>query len=368
MVPGALDLDAHEQPSDQMKAEWKHFARLDQTTLLRDTPLDDPRLPLEETEFRLSGHIPRAQIAEAFSHLGAEYVDEGKEDGDAPILHHPLLPGLLIIPSLIPPAVQTHLLNTMIHRDLSNPTHQTNLHLHYNLPYPSSSPSSSSPSPSSPSSFFSLPPSSPPTFTPKDPSIHNALSISQVLHRRLHWVTLGGQYDWTNRVYPDAAPPQFPADLAGFLKALFPETLAQAAIVNFYTPGDTMMMHRDVSEEVDKGLVSLSFGCDCLFMIAPSPGPGQHTDTGNNDEANEGEDEGGKGEKKKYLLLRLRSGDAIYMTQESRYAWHGVPKVMKGTCPEYLADWPAGREDGEYEEWKGWMQNKRINLNVRQMR
>ncbi|PTB65621.1 hypothetical protein BBK36DRAFT_163551 [Trichoderma citrinoviride] len=350
MAPGALDLDAHEQPSDQMKAEWKHFARLDQAALLRgEIPLDDPRrLPLEETEFRLSGHIPREQIAEAFAHLGPEYVDEGREDGDAPILYHPLLPGLLIIPSLIPPAVQTHLLNTMIHRDLSNPTHQTNLHLHYNLPYPSSS--SSSP----PASFFSLPPTSTtttPLFTPKDPSVHNPLSIAQVLNRRLHWVTLGGQYDWTNRVYPDAAPPQFPADLAGFLKALFPETLAQAAIVNFYTPGDTMMMHRDVSEEVDRGLVSLSFGCDCLFMIAPKE-----------------EKEEKKKKKKKYLLLRLRSGDAIYMTQESRYAWHGVPKVMKGTCPEYLADWPAGREDGQYEEWKGWMQNKRINLNVRQMR
>lgn len=69
---------------------------------------------------------------------------------------------------------------------------------------------------------------------------------------------------------------------------------------------------------------------------------------------------------KHYLLLRLRSGDAIYMSQEARYAWHGVPKVLKGTCPDYLEDWPA--EDGKYEEWRGWMKNKRINLNVRQMR
>ena len=65
-------------------------------------------------------------------------------------------------------------------------------------------------------------------------------------------------------------------------------------------------------------------------------------------------------------MLRLRSGDAIYMTGESRFAWHGVPKVLKGTCPEYLEDWPA--EGGEYEEWRGWMKNKRINLNVRQMK
>lgn len=148
----------------------------------------------------------------------------------------------------------------------------------------------------------------------------------------------------------DREPPRFPPDLAHFLETLFPETLAQAAIVNFYSPGDTMMMHRDVSEETDKGLVSLSFGCDCLFMVAPgaSRGDSQH------------------GGREKHLLLRLRSGDAVYMTKESRYAWHGVPKVIKGTCPGYLEKWPS--ENGEYTEWQGWLTNKRINLNVRQMR
>lgn len=123
------------------------------------------------------------------------------------------------------------------------------------------------------------------------------------------------------------------------------------------------MMHRDVSEEIDKGLVSLSFGCDCLFMIAPSRGANDEQDQDLDQETQQDKDE-----EKKYLLLRLRSGDAIYMTKESRYAWHGVPKVMKGTCPDYLANWPAGGEDGEFEQWKGWMENKRINLNVRQMR
>lgn len=73
----------------------------------------------------------------------------------------------------------------------------------------------------------------------------------------------------------------------------------------------------------------------------------------------------GEGERH-YLILRIRSGDVIYMTKDSRFAWHGVPKVLKGTCPDYLQDWPA--EDGKYEEWRGWMANKRINLNVRQMR
>lgn len=142
--------------------------------------------------------------------------------------------------------------------------------------------------------------------------------------------------------------------MAGFLEALFPETQAQAAIVNVYTPGDTMMMHRDVSEETDKGLISISIGCDSLFMISPND-VGKMTD-------DERQVLDGRG----YLLLRMRSGDALYMTKDSRFAWHGVPKVLKGTCPEYLEDWPA--EGGRWEEWRGWMKKKRININVRQMR
>lgn len=203
-------------------------------------------------------------------------------------------------------------------------------------------------------SFFSMSPDDPfIRFTPKDPSVHKPFSIKQVMEKKLSWVTLGGQYDWTNRVYPDQKPLEFPSDIASFLQTLFPATLAQAAIVNFYKTGDTMMMHRDVSEKANKGLVSLSIGCDALFMIAP------------NDYAEKMADPDHADSKKPYLLLRLKSGDAIYMSEESRYAWHGVPKVLKGTCPDYLADWPAG--DGKYEQWKGWMQNKRINLNARQV-
>ncbi len=255
--------------------------------------------------------------------------------------------GLLIIPSVIPQEIQKILLSHLIHRDLKDPRHQTNLHLHFNLPYPGGEDAPES-------SFFSYPPDSTARFEPKDPGVHRPLSIKQVMERKLHWVTLGGQYDWTNRVYPGERAPDFPPDIAAFLETMFPETLAQAAIVNFYTPGDTMMMHRDVSEETDKGLVSLSIGCDSLFMITAS-------DVGKMSE----EEKVALGERD-YLLLRVRSGDVIYMTQEARFAWHGVPKVLKNTCPAYLEDWPA--EDGKYEEWRGWMKNKRINLNVRQMK
>ncbi|KAK4135025.1 hypothetical protein BT67DRAFT_462002 [Trichocladium antarcticum] len=357
MTADIKDLDAHEQPSDELRARWKTYARAEPKDLLDNPDIDDLQNPERAAEFCLASTIPAETLSRAFQHICPDNTPEFQAPKDAPIYYHPLLPGLLIAPSLVPPQVQKSLLGHLIHRDLSNPTHQTNLHPHYDLPYPA--PASSS-SPSSTPSFFSHPPtctSPASTFTPKDPAMHRPLSIKQALERRLHWVTLGGQYDWTRRVYPGAAPPPFPADVAAFLETLFPATRAQAAIVNLYTPGDTMMMHRDVSEETDKGLVSLSLGCDGLFMIAPNGGPGE-TGAG----LGAGPGPGGKG----YLLLRLRSGDAVYMTEESRFAWHGVPRVLKGTCPGYLEDWPA--EDGKYEGWRGWMGNKRVNLNVRQMR
>jgi alkylated DNA repair protein alkB family protein 1 len=105
-----------------------------------------------------------------------------------------------------------------------------------------------------------------------------------------------------------------------------------------------LSLHRDVSEECDRPLVSISLGCDAIFMTGLEDGKG--------------------------LAIRLRSGDALVMSGPARYAWHGVPQILPGTCPEWMADWPY-REDGSdgetYEHWKGWMARKRINLNVRQM-
>jgi alkylated DNA repair protein alkB family protein 1 len=266
-------------------------------------------------------------------------------------------------------SAQKSLLSRLLHRDLSDERHKTNLHLHYDVKYPTkfngvgeTEPGSQIPElgPASSkqiealaeseghdsrsaqkASFFSYSPTSDMKFCPKDPSIHRPLSISKFFNKSLRWITLGGQYDWTKKVYPGDKPPAFPSDIQNLLNGLFPNMKAQAAIVNLYSPGDTLSLHRDVSEEVDKGLVSISIGCDCLFVI----GLGKHpSDT---------------------LTIRLRSGDGVYMSKEARFAWHGVPRILPNTCPESLRSWPAGT--GEYEEWRDWMSNKRINLNVRQM-
>jgi alkylated DNA repair protein alkB family protein 1 len=179
---------------------------------------------------------------------------------------------------------------------------------------------------------------------PKDPSVHKPMAMSSCLNRKLRWLTIGGQYDWTQKVYPASPPPPFPEDVAALVEGLFPSMKAEAAIVNLYTPSDTLSLHRDVSEECDRPLVSISLGCDAIFMAGL---------------------DGTKG-----LAIRLRSGDALVMSGPARYAWHGVPQILPGTCPEWMADWPYREDtiDGEtYEHWKGWMARKRINLNVRQM-
>lgn len=242
--------------------------------------------------------------------------------------------GLFLYPSLLPVEVQISLLDKLLHRDLSNPNHKTNLHLHYHMPEASTLDPVLV-------SYFDLERSS--TILPKDSSVHKPVSMTQMLEKKLRWVTLGGQYDWTQKIYPHGEPPDFPTDVADLLRGVFPRVDPQAAILNLYSPGDTLSLHRDVSEECDRPLISLSIGCEAMFLVANSDGSESAT-------------------------IRLRSGDAILMSGASRYAWHAVPKVLPGTCPDSLQSWPAGAADADYEQWHGWLTNKRINLNVRQMR
>jgi alkylated DNA repair protein alkB family protein 1 len=224
------------------------------------------------------------------------------------------------------------LLSRLLHRDLCNPAHLTNIHTHYTLAYPPSN-----------SSFFSLSPlSKDAVATPIDPTVHKALTVSQLVNKKMRWTTLGGQYDWTAKQYPNDTPPPFPEDVKTLLEAVFTDTKAEAAIVNLYSPGDTLSVHRDVAEASSHGLVSLSLGCDAIFVI---------------------------GTDDKVITLRLTSGSAVYMSGPSRFAWHGVPQIVAGTCPDHLQQWPGGDSDtdGAFDKWKGWMAGKRVNLNVRQM-
>lgn len=237
----------------------------------------------------------------------------------------------------MPTNIQWTLLSRLFLRDLSEPAHTTNLNLHYDIQYPPAG-----------SSFFAYPLQDI-KFTPKDPHVHPALNMNRVLTKKLRWITLGGQYDWTNKIYPEEPPPPFPDDVKNLLKGVFTDMEPQAAIVNLYSLGDTLSLHRDVSEEINRGLVSISLGCDGIFIIGL-----RDSDDPSDPHAS------------RRHILRLHSGDAVYMSGQSRYAWHGVPKINQQTSPTTLDNWP-----GELcPHWRDYhfMANKRVNLNVRQMR
>ena len=208
--------------------------------------------------------------------------------------------------------------------------------------------------------FFRCPPDSAALLEPLDPQTHKPLTVRQFLTKKLRWVTLGGQYDWTDKKYPQGTPPEFPKDVAALVHQAFPNVVPQAAIVNVYSTGDTLSLHRDVSEASSEGLVSISLGCEAIFLA------GLET---------EGESQS------RYAVMKLRSGDAVYMSGASRYAWHGVPRILADSCPSWMRAWPAapaspstadpqGTNDASPEAfvaWRNWMAAKRINLNVRQM-
>lgn len=242
-----------------------------------------------------------------------------------------------MIPSLFPPTVQTEMLSRLLHRDLSNPENRTNLHLHYDVTYPERDEDDSV------MSFFGDDPTR--VLQPKNAQTHGPLDIQTVLEKKLRWVALGGQSDQTDNVDSPEAPPEFPPDVAKLLMAAFPEIEARGATLNIHSAGDTMSAHRDASEDCDSGLISVGFGCDGLFIVSHDDGNGAE-------------------------VVRLRSGDAVYMNEKARFAWHGLSKILPSTCPTWLADWPSigenavGNVFASYEMWKGWISGKRINLNV----
>lgn len=81
-----------------------------------------------------------------------------------------------------------------------------------------------------------------------------------------------------------------------------------AALVNFYDDTAKMGMHQDKDELIDAPVVSLSIGDACTFRF------------GNTQSRN-----------RPYTDVRLESGDLFVFGGASRFAFHGVPKVLPGT-------------------------------------
>ncbi|KAF3484355.1 oxidoreductase [Arthroderma uncinatum] len=358
-TPGMVaigSLDAHEYPPARLRQQYKAYRTLKVSDIDAHPAIIDPQRlahdALPDAIF-LDRWLAPESLSDAFDRFTGGCTSQQAPRtsvGPLPKMRYGTTAltvyrtGLEIIPSILPPQVQIQLLSKLLHRDLSDQRHQTNLHLHYNVTYPDASRLSRAiPNGHSPSFFEDTLDRA---ICPKDSSVHLPLTVQSILNRKLRWMTLGGQYNWTEKRYPAGEPPPFPSDISALLNAMFPATQPEAAIVNVYSPGDTLNIHRDVSEDCDTGLISISFGCEGLFMVG-------HAD--NSDLA----------------VVRLRSGDAVYMGGASRVSWHAVPRIVPASCPDWLQDWPgdSGEDgNGRFQQWKGWMAGKRVNLNVRQMR
>jgi hypothetical protein len=84
----------------------------------------------------------------------------------------------------------------------------------------------------------------------------------------------------------------------------------EAGIVNYYPLNTVMGGHLDDAEHaMDKPIISISLGCSCIFLI------------------------GGRNKSVPPKSIILRSGDALIMSGESRYCYHGVPFIIP---PDYV--------------------------------
>lgn len=338
-------LTAHEPPPPSLRAAFKYWQRIplqdvsdlsdviDVASCTRDERTLQTDLTTEDN-VRINAGIQKFLSYPVTNRVGVSRHELVAFPGGQYDLNtsgrNLILVGFFIYRSLFPAEVQLELLNKLLHRDLSNSEHNTNVHLHYDMTDVQNG-----------QTLFGM--NTAFLIEPLDPTIHKRITVQRMLEKKLRWVTLGGQYDWTAKVYPDQTPPPFPQDIGDLLQAIFPDVDPQAAILNLYSPGDTLSVHRDVSEECDRGLISVSIGCDALFLLGNTDGTRTAT-------------------------VKLRSGDAILMSGSARHAWHAVPKILANTCPREIAYWPSKEEGVEYGEWAGWLNNKRINLNVRQMR
>ncbi|MFI5433555.1 alpha-ketoglutarate-dependent dioxygenase AlkB family protein [Rhodococcus baikonurensis] len=91
------------------------------------------------------------------------------------------------------------------------------------------------------------------------------------------------------------------------------------ALINFYEEGARMGMHQDKDERCDAPVVSLSVGQSCILRF------------GNSENRN-----------KPYTDVELHSGDLFVFGGESRFAYHGVPKVIAGSASPDIG-LPSGR-------------------------
>ncbi|KAI8800721.1 hypothetical protein BJ742DRAFT_859821 [Cladochytrium replicatum] len=172
------------------------------------------------------------------------------------------------------------------------------------------------------------------------PLIDRPLPVTEAI-RKIRWTSLGYYYDWTRKEYHNlhtgTPPPPIPTLVSNLCRAVvkaiehitgFPAEKynPEAGIVNFYGFPDSLTSHQDRSElDAEAPLVSFSLGYSCIFLIGTESRDDPPT------------------------ALVLHSGDILVMSGKSRRKFHGVPRILEGTLPEYLRR--DACVDGEQDDW-----------------
>jgi len=94
MMHDLSKLDAHEQPSDTLRAVWKAVSKASQENLIQGAQIDDPRDPDHLAQFCQAGEISADQVTKAYAQLLGRKAEGLETASGAPIYYHPILPGM----------------------------------------------------------------------------------------------------------------------------------------------------------------------------------------------------------------------------------------------------------------------------------
>ncbi|KAI8052147.1 hypothetical protein BDF22DRAFT_690214 [Syncephalis plumigaleata] len=270
-------------------------------------------------------------------------------------------PGLIVMPELLTPAAQRYITRRCLSA-YARPPNRNNLDAHYILPdcgvwqlalreinsdtcMGDTSDGTTVATSQEPAGYYDNENDSnneedTPTSSMNEEHQHSTeLPSSSTLLRKLRWTTLGYQYNWSKKQYHPDHRYAFPSDLAELTRIMvraingvrpMDPTLAEgrhvplfnydyeqyqpeAGVVNFYQLRNTLTAHVDKSEEnMEAPLVSFSIGHACIYLL------------------------GGEDRSRPPIPIYLRSGDVLIMTGASRYAYHGVPRIVENSLPQWL--------------------------------
>jgi len=149
-----------------------------------------------------------------------------------------------------------------------------------------------------------------PLFVPVMPRTGRPFSVRMTNLGPLGWVSDRAGYRYQPGHPETGKPwPPIPSLLLDLWRSLsgYPHD-PEACLVNFYSGGAKMGLHRDEDEEdFTAPVVSVSLGDTAVFRIG-------------------GPDRGGR-----TTTIKLQSGDVLVMGGEARLCYHGIDRVLGGT-------------------------------------